>query len=49
MDGYAIRIDDEAKEFEVVGEIRAGQTEDRQLKPGQAIRILTGARLPATD
>jgi molybdopterin molybdotransferase len=46
MDGYAVRADDGAEEFEVVGEIRAGQTEDRQLKPGQAIRIFTGARLP---
>jgi molybdopterin molybdotransferase len=46
MDGYAIRIDDDAKQFEVVGEIRAGQSVDCQLRPGQAIRILTGARLP---
>jgi molybdopterin molybdotransferase len=46
MDGYAIRVDDDADEFEVVGEIRAGQTEDRELQPGQAIRIFTGARLP---
>jgi molybdopterin molybdotransferase len=46
MDGYAVRADDVAKEFEVVGEIRAGQTEDRTLKPGQAVRIFTGAQLP---
>jgi len=46
MDGYAIRADNVTEEFAVVGEIRAGQTEDRQLKPGQAIRIFTGARLP---
>jgi len=46
MDGYAIRLDDDAKQFDVVGEIRAGQSEDRKLQPGQAIRILTGARLP---
>ena len=25
MDGYAIRLDDDAKQFEVVGEICAGQ------------------------
>jgi molybdopterin molybdotransferase len=48
MDGYAIRLDDEAKQFEVVGEIRAGQSVDLTLQPGQAIRILTGARLPAS-
>jgi len=46
MDGYAIQAGDDAEEFEVVGEIRAGQIEDRHLKPGQAIRIFTGARLP---
>ena len=46
MDGYAIRLDDDAKQFEVVGEIRAGQSVDIELRPGQAIRILTGARLP---
>src|SRR5277367_5548029 len=46
MDGYAIRLDDDAKQFEVVGEIRAGQSVDLQLRPGQAMRILTGARLP---
>ena len=46
MDGYAIRMDDDAKQFEVVGEIRAGQSVDVALRPGQAVRILTGARLP---
>jgi molybdopterin molybdotransferase len=46
MDGYAVRLDDDAKKFEVIGEIRAGQSVDGQLLPGQAIRILTGARLP---
>jgi len=46
MDGYAIRADDDAKQFDVVCEIRAGQSVDVELRPGQAIRILTGARLP---
>jgi molybdopterin molybdotransferase len=46
MDGYAIRAADPADEFDVVDEIRAGQAIDRQLQPGQAIRIFTGARLP---
>jgi molybdopterin molybdotransferase len=46
MDGYAVLGDDPADEFEVVDEIRAGQAIDRQLKPGQAIRIFTGARMP---
>jgi molybdopterin molybdotransferase len=46
MDGYALRADDPATEAEVVGEIRAGEIVDRELRPGQAIRIFTGARLP---
>jgi molybdopterin molybdotransferase len=46
MDGYAIRAADPVDEFDVVDEIRAGQAIDRQLQPGQAIRIFTGARLP---
>jgi molybdopterin molybdotransferase len=46
MDGYAVLADDPTEEFEVVDEIRAGMALDRQLQPGQAIRIFTGARLP---
>jgi len=46
MDGYAVRMDDNAHEFAVVGEIRAGQVIEAQLKPGQAMRIFTGAQLP---
>jgi len=46
MDGYAIVLSDLSDEFEVVGEIRAGEAVDLQLQPGEAIRIFTGARLP---
>jgi molybdopterin molybdotransferase len=46
MDGYAVRANDAAEEFELVGEIRAGQSSDQKIGPKQAIRILTGARLP---
>lgn len=46
MDGYAIRADDGADDFEVTGEIRAGQVLTRTLQPGQALRIFTGAQLP---
>lgn len=48
MDGYAIRADDNAKQFEVVGEIRAGQSVDLKLQAGQAVRIFTGARMPSS-
>jgi molybdopterin molybdotransferase len=46
MDGYALRRDDPATDFALVGEIRAGQSIDRTLQPGEAMRIFTGARLP---
>jgi molybdopterin molybdotransferase len=46
MDGYAVLDNDSADELEVVAEIRAGDSIDLELKPGQAVRILTGARLP---
>src|SRR5258708_6373615 len=46
MDGYAVLKDDSADQFEVVGQIQAGDVTDRELTPGQAIRIFTGARLP---
>ena len=48
MDGYAVLANDPTDDFEVVAEIRAGQFLDRQLKPGQAIRIFTGARTPGS-
>ena len=49
MDGYAIRRDETSSELEVIGEIRAGEVIDRDLRPGEAIRIFTGARLPGLD
>jgi molybdopterin molybdotransferase len=49
MDGYAIRLDDESKQFEIIGEIRASQSANLTLRTGQAVRILTGARLPGPD
>lgn len=48
MDGYAIAStnDLEQVKFEVIGEIKAGGSADFNLKPGQAVRIFTGAKLP---
>jgi molybdopterin molybdotransferase len=46
MDGYAVLDGDESDEFDVIDEIRTGQSADRKLYPGQAIRIFTGGRLP---
>ncbi len=54
MDGYACRRDDllDAREdapvrLPVVGESAAGQSKAYALSPGQAVKIMTGAPLPA--
>ncbi len=48
MDGYAISGQTpDLKSFEVIGEIRAGQNPTKALGIGEAMRIFTGAKLPA--
>ena len=50
MDGYAILASDDhdfPREFNVRGEIQAGATWDQPLQPGDAVRIMTGAYVPA--
>jgi molybdopterin molybdotransferase len=50
VDGYAVRSADVADvpvELVVVGEIAAGAAPDRPVGPGEAVRIMTGAPLPA--
>ena len=53
MDGYALRAEDtrEASESSprysvVIGEVAAGSMPTKEVKPGTAIRIMTGAPLP---
>jgi molybdopterin molybdotransferase len=50
MDGYALKHDDylKAKEFKIVGEIAAGDNKTVLLNTGEAIRIFTGAAVPAS-
>ncbi|MEP7173564.1 MAG: gephyrin-like molybdotransferase Glp [Aestuariivirga sp.] len=48
MDGYAVRSEDSAKELTVIGTSAAGHAFNGKLKMGQAIRIFTGAPVPAT-
>jgi molybdopterin molybdotransferase len=46
MDGYAVRGDDVVSapaELRVVGEVAAGEFPDREVGPGEAMRIMTGA------
>lgn len=50
VDGYAICANQEIlpnTAFELIGEIRAGQPVELELKEGQALRIFTGAKIPA--
>lgn len=49
MDGYAFSFEnwDGKSELEVCGEIQAGKKNVIELKPNQAVRIFTGAAMPA--
>jgi molybdopterin molybdotransferase len=53
MDGYAVRAEDthgasgsSPRYLVVVGEVAAGSMPEEEIKPGTAIRIMTGAPLP---
>jgi molybdopterin molybdotransferase len=49
MDGYAVRAEDTFNtpvRLKIVGESAAGRGWHRELKPGQAVRIMTGAPIP---
>jgi molybdopterin molybdotransferase len=46
MDGYAIEQGPAGRELRLVGESRAGAPADQDLRPGEAIRISTGAAVP---
>jgi len=53
MDGYAfnsgeLRDDRQNLELTIIGTLHAGQTEMLTVKPGQCIKIMTGALMPAT-
>lgn len=51
VDGYALRSEDIAAgrtAFELIGEIRAGIEEHLEIDAGQAVRIFTGGKLPAS-
>jgi molybdopterin molybdotransferase len=47
MDGYAVRSVDGSESFAIIGEARAGHGFAGRLDERQAIRIMTGAPLPA--
>jgi molybdopterin molybdotransferase len=47
MDGYAVRSGDLAGPWRVIGESAAGHPHQGPLSPGEAVRIATGALMPA--
>lgn len=47
MDGYALAHSSVGADITLVGEMAAGSSQHFQLQPGQAIRIFTGAAVPA--
>lgn len=47
MDGYAVRVQDCAHDINVVGQSLAGHPFTGEINAGQAVRIMTGALIPA--
>lgn len=47
MDGYALHLH-EALTYTIIGEVKAGDDSQPILKPGEAVRIFTGAAVPDT-
>lgn len=47
MDGYAFIYDENCTSLKIVGKVQAGAAEVPKLKRGEAIRIFTGAAVPA--
>ncbi len=48
MDGYGIKIEDLNQEVEVIDEIFAGSFKQTQISSKQAVKIMTGARVPSS-
>ena len=46
MDGYALNYDESISEYILIGEVAAGSGQEFNLKPGEAVRIFTGAAVP---
>jgi molybdopterin molybdotransferase len=45
-DGFAVRAADVPGDLRIIGEVRAGESFDRQVSAGEAVEIMTGAPLP---
>lgn len=47
MDGYALRAQDSSARLQLIGESLAGHPFSGTIQPGQCVRIMTGALIPA--
>ncbi len=47
MDGYAVRSSDRSTSFRLLGTLAAGKRPGRAVGPGECLKIMTGAMLPA--
>lgn len=47
MDGYAVALDDDSKQFRIIGEIQPGAVPTFKINRGECARIFTGAPIPA--
>lgn len=45
-DGFAVRAADLPGDLAIIGEVRAGETFSGEVRPGQAVEIMTGAPVP---
>lgn len=48
MDGYAVNCADESQPIYLIGEVAAGQAQTFELANNEAVRIFTGAEVPAS-
>ncbi|TAL68877.1 MAG: molybdopterin molybdenumtransferase MoeA [Bacteroidetes bacterium] len=46
MDGYAVKFNENIREWDVIGEISAGKFNDIEIRGCLAVSIMTGAKLP---
>ena len=47
VDGYAVHFDDSINEWEIIGEISAGNFKELDFLKTQTLKIMTGAKIPA--
>ena len=46
MDGFAYNSSDSGKKLKIIGSIAAGENSDLEIKPGECVKIMTGAMIP---